>query len=117
MRSGANRRLRWPAKPDYGLGIVTGEPDGRRATVDFAKYSPEDRYDLWLLDTRSRRWRHLPGMPMRLIPKVTDVKWTPDRRIVILSQGTLALWRPGERHLAVRRVKPPRQPGSNFVIW
>jgi hypothetical protein len=117
MRSRRTHRLGWPAMPSYGLGIVTGEPNGTRATVDFAKYSPEDRYDLWLLDTARRHWRHLPGMPMRLIPKVTDVEWTPDGRVVILSEAMLAIWRPGERHIVIRRVTPPKQPGSNFVIW
>jgi hypothetical protein len=66
----------------------------------FCKYSPDDRFDLWLLDTTTRRWRHVPDMPMHLIRKVTDVKWTSDGRIVILSGAVLAVWRPGEKHLA-----------------
>jgi hypothetical protein len=54
---------------------------------------------------------------MNLIRKVTDVKWTSDGRIVILSGAVLAVWRPGEKHLAIHRIKPPKQPGGNFVIW
>jgi hypothetical protein len=74
--SGASHRLRWPSRPDYALGDVTGDPNGRFAVVEFAKFSPEHRIDMWLLDTATRRWQHLPGMPARLVPKATDVAWT-----------------------------------------
>jgi hypothetical protein len=115
--SGVSQRLRWPGRPDYSLGEVTGGPDGRLAIVEFAKFSPEHMVDMWLLDTATRRWRHLPGMPARLVPKATDVGWTADGRVVILSGGVLGVWRPGEPRLSVRRVKPPKQPGSEFVVW
>jgi hypothetical protein len=54
---------------------VRVEPHGRCATVAFARYSPTHSFDLWLLDTRTRRWQHLPSMPLHLVPKVTDVQW------------------------------------------
>jgi hypothetical protein len=117
MVSGASHRLRWPSRPDYGLGEVTGQPNGRLATVDFTKYSPQDRFDLWLLDTTTRRWQQLPGMPAHIVPKTTHVEWTADGRLVILATNALGVWRPGESRLAVRRVKPPKQPGIKFVIW
>ncbi|MDQ3871189.1 MAG: hypothetical protein M3301_06205 [Chloroflexota bacterium] len=117
IRTRARSRLRWPSTPDYGLSEVTGEPNGPLAIVEFAKYSPVHKVDLWLLNTRTRRWQHLPAMPARLIPKITDVKWTTDGRVVILSGDLLALWRPGEPRLAVARVKPSKQPGTGFVIW
>ena len=69
----------------YELGEVTGDPGGRLAIVEFASYSPEHRLDLWLLDTRARRWRHLLGMPAPMVPKVTDVHRTADGRVVVLS--------------------------------
>lgn len=117
MVSGASHSLRWPSRRGYGLGEVTGQSKGRLATVDFAKYSPEDRFDLWLLDTATRRWQHLPDMPAHVVPKTTDVEWTADGRVVILAPTVLGVWRPGEARLAVRRVKPPKQPGMKFVIW
>lgn len=117
VRARASFRLRWPARPDYGLGVATGQPTGRLATIDFAKYSPEHRFDLWLLDVASRRWQRLPGMPAHVIPKVTDVKWAADGRVVILSSNVLAVWRPGEPRLAIRRVKRPKQPSIQFVLW
>jgi hypothetical protein len=117
LGTGASFGLRWPSRPDYGLGEVTGDPGGRLAIVEFAKYSPEHRVDLWLLDTTTRRWRQLPGMPAPLVPKATDVQWTADGRVVLLSGNLLAVWRPGEPRLAVGRVPPSKQPGGNFLIW
>lgn len=113
---GSARRLRWPARPGYSLGEVTGEPDGRRAIVEFARYSPEHRLDLWLLDTASRRWQHLPGMPARIVPKATDVAWTAAGDVVVLAGDLLLTWHPSERRLVSRRVPPPQQAGSEFVI-
>jgi hypothetical protein len=76
-----------------------------------------DRYDLWLLDTPTGGWQHLPDMPARAIRKTTDVHWTSDGRVVILAANALGVWRPGETHLAVRRVPLPKQPGIQFVVW
>jgi hypothetical protein len=115
--SGASHRLRWPSRPDYSLGDVTGDPNGRFAIVEFAKFSPEHRVDMWLLDTATRRWQHLPGMPAGIVPKATDVAWTADGRVVILSGNVLGVWRPLEPRIAARRVRPPQQPGSEFVVW
>jgi hypothetical protein len=117
VRSGSSRRLRWPSRRGYSLGEVTGDPSGRFAIVEFAKFSPEHKLDLWLLDTVTRRWRHLPGMPARIVPKATDVEWTADGRVVILAVDVLAVWRPSESRLAVRLVRAARQPGSEFVVW
>lgn len=116
MGTGANRRLRWPSRRGFGLGEVSGAPDGRHAVVGFARYSPY-RLDLWLLDTQTGRWRHLPGMPARLVPKATDFEWTPDGRVVVLSEGTARVWRPGGTTMETRRMPSGRQFGSQFVVW
>ena len=117
VSTGATRRLRWPSRPGYSLGQVTGQSHGRFATIAFASYSPVDRYDLWLLDTLTGGWRHLPDMPAHAVPKTTYVQWTADGRVVILAANALGVWRPGEPHLAVRRVPTPKQPGIQFVVW
>jgi hypothetical protein len=117
VATGASSRLRWPSRPDYGLGEVSGDPNGQFAIVEFAKYSPEHRVDLWLLDTTTRRWQHLPGMPAPMVPKITDVQWTTDGRVVVLASNLLAVWRPGQARLAIGRVPPPKQPSGNFLIW
>ena len=116
MSTGTNRRLDWPSRRGFALADVSGSPDGRHAVVAFARYSPH-RLDLWLLDTRSGGWQHLPGMPARLVPKATDVEWTRDGRVVVLSEGTARVWRPGETTTDTTRVPSGRQPGSQFVVW
>jgi hypothetical protein len=117
VRSGSSQRLRWPSRRGYSLGDVTGAPNGGLAVVEFAKFSPEHKLDMWLLDTVTRRWKHLPGMPARIVPKATDVAWTADGRVVILAVDVLAVWRPSEPRLAVRLVRAAQQPGSEFVVW
>jgi hypothetical protein len=117
VRSGAGHRLPWPSGPAYSLAEVTGDPSGRLAIVRFARFSPRHMLEMWLLDTRTYRWEHLPGMPARIVPKATDVEWSADGRVVILSGDALGVWRPGSPHLAVGRVRPTKQPGSNFVVW
>jgi hypothetical protein len=117
VRRGSSHRLRWPSRSGYSLGEVTGDPSGRLAVVEFARFSPEHKLDMWLLDTVTRRWQHLPGMPARIVPKATDVEWTLDGRVVILAGNMLGVWRPGEPRLAARLVKGSRQPGSEFVVW
>jgi hypothetical protein len=114
--SGASHRLSWPSRPDYSLGEVTADPNGRLAVVEFAN-AAQQRLDLWLLDTATRRWQHLPEMPASRSPKATDVQWTADGRMVLLDRAEIAVWRPGEPHFAVRRVKPPTQPDRRFVMW
>jgi hypothetical protein len=116
MRSGKSSRLGWPSTRSFALGEVSGAPDGRRAVVSFARYSPH-RLDLWLLDTQTGRWQHLPGMPARLVPKATHVEWTRDGRVVVLSEGTARVWRPGEAAMETVRVPSGSRPGSQFVVW
>jgi hypothetical protein len=117
VSTGATRRLRWPGRPGYSLGEVSGQTHGRLATIDFAKYSPADRVDLWVLNTRTGAWRHLPDMPAHAVQKTTYVQWTADGRVVVLAANALGVWRPGDKSLAVRRVPPPKQPGIQFVVW
>jgi len=117
VSTGAARRLRWPAKRRYSAGQVNGQLHGQLATIGFGKYSPADRYDVRLLDTMTGDWQQLPDMPTPAIPKTTDMKWTADGRVVILAANAFGIWRPGDSHLAVRGVPPPRQPGNQFVIW
>jgi hypothetical protein len=117
MRTRVTRRLSWPSGPAFGVAQTVGEPHGTRAIVEFARYSPRHLLDLWLLDTRTRRWAHLPDMPTRLVPKKTSVQWTDDGRVVLLNGRTLGLWRPGDAHVQLRSVRPSRQPGSSFLVW
>ena len=93
--------------------------------VQLASTPGEEGYDLWLLDTISRRWQHLPDFPAAdVVAKATDLAWTRDGRLVVLT-GTatlgqvVAVWRPGQPRLAIRPVTLPEpSPGtSTLAIW
>jgi hypothetical protein len=77
--------------------------------------------DVWLLDARTGRLTQLPGMPAITHLKFTSFAWAPDGRLVLLAQdaGTVAVWRPGQRRLALRHLRlPPPSGGSDaFIVW
>jgi len=127
--SGASQRLPWPSRlDDHVMGLVGGHPDGRLAHVAFypALGRAEQTLDVWLLDVADRRWRQLPGMPLRLAPVKPQLRWTADGRLLLLAgalgepAALVGLWRPGEPQVAVRHVPLPgtRLPGGfRFAIW
>jgi hypothetical protein len=129
VRSGASHRLPWPSRlDDHVMGLVGGHPGGRLAHVAFypALDGAEQTLDVWLLDVTTRRWRQLPGMPLRLAPSKPQLRWTADGRLLLLAgvtgepAGRVAVWRPGEPRLAVRHVRlpmPERHSGFRFAIW
>jgi hypothetical protein len=129
LGSGTSHRLRWPSPlQDHVMGLIDGHPDGRLASVAFypARDRGEQTLDIWLLDLGSRRWRQLPDMPLRLAPSKPQATWTADGRLLILAEladepaGLVAIWRPGEPRIAVRRVpfpEPGPPAGLRFVIW
>jgi hypothetical protein len=129
VRSRVSHRLPWPSKlDDHVMGLIEGHPDGRLANVAFypAHSSAEQTLDVWLLDITTRRWRQLPDMPLRLAPSKPQLRWTADGRLLLLAgladdpASLVAVWRPGEPRIAVRRVQlpePGRRGGFRFVIW
>jgi hypothetical protein len=129
LRRGTSHRLRWPSTlQDHVMGLVDGHPDGRLASVAFypARDRGEQTLDIWLLDLGTRRWRQLPDMPLRLAPSKPQATWTADGRLLVLAEladepaGLVAVWRPGEPRIAVRRVRFPEPgppSGLRFVIW
>jgi hypothetical protein len=54
--------------------------------------------DLWLLNTATRRWQHLPDLPAAdIAAKATDLARTGDGRLLVLptpspGTNTLAIW-------------------------
>jgi hypothetical protein len=129
VRSGASQRVPWPSGlDDHVMGLIGTHPDGRLASVAFypAHNCAEQTLDLWLLDLATRRWRQLPDMPLRIAPAKPQLRWTADGRLLLLAgladepAAMVALWRPGEPRLAVRRVNlpgPERRDGFRFAIW
>jgi hypothetical protein len=128
LGSGISHRLPWPSTlADHVMGLIEPHPAGRLVSVAFypARSGDEQTLDLWLLDLASRRWRRLPDMPLRLAPSKPQATWTADGRLLLLAgladepASLVAVWRPGERRIAVRRVPLPRSGqdgGFRFVL-
>jgi hypothetical protein len=129
LASGAGHRLPWPsALDDHVMGLVGDHPDGRLAHVAFypAHSGGEQTLDVWLLDLTTRRWQRLPDMPMHIDASKPQLRWTDDGRLLLLAgladdpASLVAVWRPGEPRIAVRRVRlpgPERRDGYRFAIW
>ena len=127
LRSGASWRLGWPSPLRGGTHIAAVHPNGRDIAVGFHGLAApgEEGYDLWLLNTATRRWQHLPDLPAAdIAAKATDMAWTGDGRLVVLTQTAtlgqvVAVWRPGQPRLALRQITlPTPSPGTDtLAIW
>jgi hypothetical protein len=124
LRDGNSWRLAWPSRLRGGVHVARMHPGGRLLAVGFHGLAAEgeEGYDLWLLDTATRRWRHLPDLPAAdVAAKGTDMAWTRDGRLVVLT-GTfglgevVALWRPGQPRLAIRRLQLPGRTTSSATF-
>jgi len=126
LRSGKRRLLPWPSRIAY-MDEAVVQPGGRLIAVSFAdpayQGSGTQVTDVWLLDPVSGTFRHLPDMPADVALKFTSMSWTNDDRLVWLAEtgrrNVVAVWRPGERRIAVRPVRiPDRNSGSDsFVVF
>ena len=109
LATGARRALRWPSILSWDYSRVLPEPHGPLVAIEFA--SPWGRgtvlaADVWVLDTRTGRFSHVPRFPILEDLKSSNIAWTDDDRLVVVAQGggrtVLGLWRPGQSTLAVR---------------
>jgi hypothetical protein len=129
LGSGVSHRLPWPSGlDDHVMGLIDGHPGGRLASVAFypGRSGVQQTLDVWLLDLVTRRWRRLPDMPLRLAPSKPQLQWTADGRLLLLAgladdpASLVAVWRPGDPRIAVRRVRlpgPARPGGYRFTVW
>ena len=135
LATGARRALRWPSPiggPQAGADQAAVAPGGKLIALSFSDPAYEGTgvqvTDVWLLDPGTGRWQQLPGMPADVALKFTSMSWTADGRLVMLAQtptsgsaphDVIAVWRPGEKSLAIRSVHiPARESGSDsFVAW
>lgn len=125
-RTGARHRLARPT-PHGWAGLGQPSPDGRLLAVEFADVSWSRVHgqvsDIWLLDLPTRRWRRLPGMPLITAVKFMSMGWTGDGRLVLAGDfdrfgEAMAVWRPGQDQLAIKRLDLPDYDGSDsFVAW
>jgi hypothetical protein len=126
LRTGKRRFLPWPSAIDHSDEAVV-HPDGRLVAVGFAdpSYLGEGTQvtDVWLLDTVTGEFQHLPDMPAEVALKRTRMSWTADGRLVWLAESggrdVVAVWKPGEERIRVRRVQLPMRSGGSdsFVVW
>jgi hypothetical protein len=117
--AGHRRQLVWPSYFGDVIRVVP-EPHGPLVAVDFgspAYPGPAQAEDVWMLDTTTGTFTHLPGYPARVDIKFSDIAWTTDERLVIIAQGggrtVLGLWKPGQATLRLRTV--PSRDGYHFV--
>jgi hypothetical protein len=124
LATGARRALAWPSILHFGYQVYP-EPHGPLVAVEFVDpaYPPHrntigQAADVWMLDPRSGHFTHVPGFPIFEGLKASHVAWTADDRLVtvVANDGgpTLAVWRPGQPSLRIRRV-PAIEGYSNFV--
>jgi hypothetical protein len=108
----ATRRLPWPSIL-RGLDQPAVDVRGRVVALAFADpaWAGKQALDVWLLDTVTGKLRQLPGMPALVALKETSMAWTHDGRLVLLAKSggkdMVAVWRPGQRGLAVKTVRLP----------
>ncbi|WP_219468170.1 hypothetical protein [Nonomuraea rhizosphaerae] len=98
--------------------------DGKHIAVLFLEHnvSVYEYLDVWVLDTETLRWTRLPSMPTPADLKTHRMLWTQDGRLVLAGAfvttqnayplesdlaGMIAVWRPGEPTLSVKRLPVP----------
>jgi hypothetical protein len=120
LASGTRRHLRWPSILRRGLDEVVAEPHGSLVAVGFgdpAYPGPAQASDVWILDTATGKYTHLPGFPAQVRLKFSSIAWTSDDRLVLLLEGggrtVLAVWRPGSPTLPLRPVELPAHTGGS----
>ncbi len=113
IETGRAEQLSWPSDLPYTDDPAV-RPDGGLVTLAFADPAYPtggQALDLWLLDPATRRLKHLPDMPASVSLKSTSMSWTQDGRLVLLAETAnrdiVAVWRPGDDRIAVRRVRLP----------
>ena len=120
LATGARKRLTWPSILHFGYQVFA-EPNGPLVAVWFgdpAYPGPAQAVDVWLLDTTTGRFTHVPGFPAQQDIKFSHIAWTSDHHLVVVSQsgGTrtvLGVWTPGQATLPVLRV-PTRGGGGYY---
>ena len=113
-RAGDERRVAWPSILGYKDGPSV-DPRGRYVALAFANpaWGDSQAMDVWVLDTETAELTQVPSMPALLGLKFTSHAWTHDGRLVLLGEDDrgafVAVWRPGDAQLALKRVKLPRR--------
>jgi hypothetical protein len=120
LANGHRQQLAWPSYFGDIIRVVP-EPHGPLVAVDFgspAYPGPAQAEDIWILNTTTGTFSHLPDYPAQVDIKASNVVWTNDDRLVIVAHGggrtVLAVWKPGQATLPLRTV--PNRFGYNAFI-
>jgi hypothetical protein len=128
--TGTRVRLPWPSSiggeaSQGGTDEAVVDPGGKLIALGFSdpayQSSGTQVTDLWLLDTETGSFRHLPDMPAIVSLKSTSWAWTSDGRLVLLAESegatVVGVWKPGDQRIAVKRVQlPERNSGSDSFV-
>ena len=120
--TGARHRVRWPSTLG-GLGGVVGQPHGPFLALVFgdpAYPGPEQAEDIFLLDTHTGKVTHVPGFPAQIDLKFSSIAWASGNRLVLMihaaDRTTLGIYHPGDRSVALRRVRVPQPIGGSATF-
>ena len=115
LASGERRPLPWPSTLGL-LDEILPQPHGTLVAVSFADPSVQAS-DVWILDSATGKFWHLPGFPAYLSLKFSSMAWTSDDRLVLLverdERTRLAVWTPGSKRLPQREVQLPAPSGGS----
>jgi hypothetical protein len=128
--TGTRRRLEWPSSiggeaSQGGTDEAVVDPSGKLIALGFSdpayQSSGTQVTDLWLLDTETGAFRHLPDMPAIVSLKFSSWAWTSDGRLVLLAETegatVVGVWKPGDDRIAVKQVRlPERNSGSDSFV-
>lgn len=126
IATGARRPLGWPSIFNFGFEAFP-EPHGPLVAIEFgepylAAPNPEtinQGTDVWVLNTRTGAFTHVPGFPIRESIKISGLAWTAGDQLVAVAlgesgPGAIGLWRPGQRTIRVGAV--PRLIGYSQTV-
>jgi hypothetical protein len=114
--TGTWRRVEWPSTSGQ-LYSLPGAVDvrGRFVALQFGNPSwtseAGQAFDVWVLDTETARLTQLPDMPAFVALKRTNVAWTDDGWLVLLTESAgkvmVAVWKPGQERLEIKTLDIP----------
>ncbi|MGP3960749.1 hypothetical protein ACTWPT_32535 [Nonomuraea sp. 3N208] len=123
------------ARPTAAGEVKDGEvsPDGRYIAVPFLAPTsgPHEYLDVWVLDTETLEWAHLPSMPVPIDVKTRRMRWTPDGRLVFAGAfvttadaypqesdyaSMIVAWTPGDGTLSIRKLPVDWQTNLSIII-
>ncbi|MGW4058966.1 hypothetical protein ACWEGE_11840 [Amycolatopsis sp. NPDC004747] len=119
LRNNSSKKL---SRPSIGAApTVVPARDGAVWAVDFANPSyrstSTQTRDIWLLRPGGPTWDHAPGMPFvtEHLGRGGGFDWS-DAGDLVLADGVLAAWHPGEPQWRLARAALPKGNWSGFAV-